>query len=199
MRSSRPARTAGSTTRSCAPARRSRPPNSSRARRKVAVCATFALLNPAAGHAEIAALIAAEMERARSEPVARGGAAARRRTRCFAGALAERETASGRAFELGEALVSIGDAQAADRRLQAIAQVTAADVQRVARDMARPQGAVTFTYTQGAASLRHTPTRRRCRASSPCRPQRRAGEAQRRSEPPGAAAARRASPRVARA
>ena len=111
--------------------------------------APFAIINPAADQAEVAALLAAEIERIRAEPVT-DAELREAQNEIFAARLASRETASGRAFELGEALVTIGDAEAADRRLRDIAQVTAADVQRVAREWLTPESVVTFTYTQGS-------------------------------------------------
>jgi zinc protease len=109
----------------------------------------YAILNPATDQAEVAGIIAAEVERVRSEPVSEAELAEAKNT-LFANALSSRETASGRAFELGEALVTIGDAEAADRRLEEIGRVTAADVQRVAREWLAPESAVTFTYNQGS-------------------------------------------------
>jgi len=109
----------------------------------------YAILNPATDQAEVAALIAAEVERLRREPIT-GAELSEATNELFADALASRETASGRAFELGEALVTVGDAGAADRRLQQIAAVTASDVQRVARTWLAPESAVTFTYNQGS-------------------------------------------------
>ena len=111
--------------------------------------APFAIINPAADQAEVAALLAAEIERIRAEPVT-DAELREAKNEIFAARLASRETASGRAFELGEALVTIGDAEAADRRLRDIARVTAADVQRVAREWLTPESVVTFTYTQGS-------------------------------------------------
>lgn len=64
--------------------------------------------------------------------------------------LSRRETARGRAFELGEALVSSGDPDFADKRLAEIAEVTSADVMRVAAKYLDPQKRVTVTYTAGA-------------------------------------------------
>ena len=64
--------------------------------------------------------------------------------------LSRRETARGRAFELGEALVSSGDPDFADRRLDEILAVTAEDVQRVAAHYLDPMKRVTITYTVGA-------------------------------------------------
>ena len=111
----------------------------------------LAIINPATDKAEVASILAAEIERVRNQPV--GEAELREaKNEIFSAALANRETASGRAFELGEALVTIGDAQAADRRLQEVSRVTVADIQRVAREWLSPQSAVTFTYTQGSGS-----------------------------------------------
>jgi len=111
--------------------------------------AAYAIVNPAADQAKIAALLAAEYGRMRAEPV---GAAelAEAKNELFASALAGRETASGRAFELGEALVTYDDPAAADRNLQAVGRVTAADVQRAARTWLAPEKVVTLTYNQGS-------------------------------------------------
>jgi zinc protease len=49
------------------------------------------------------------------------------------GVLRSRETAEGKAFQLANAIIIDGDPRAADKQLAAIATVTAADVQRVAR------------------------------------------------------------------
>jgi zinc protease len=111
--------------------------------------AAYAVVNPAADQAEIARLLAAEYERLRTEPVT-AAELAEARNELFASALANRETASGRAFELGEALVTYDDPAAADRNLQAIGRVTAADVQRVARAWLSPDKVVTVTYNQGS-------------------------------------------------
>lgn len=111
--------------------------------------APFAILNPATDQAEVAALIAAELERVRTELVS-DAELREAKNEIVAGELSSRETASGRAFALGEALVTQGDAEAADRRLDAIAAVTAADIQRVAREWLKPESAVTFTYNQGS-------------------------------------------------
>lgn len=111
--------------------------------------ATFALASPAANQKEIAGLLSAEHERARTEPITEEELR-EARNQLFSAALTRRQTPAGRAFELGEALMTQGDVRAADRQLRAIGQVTAADVQRVAREWLRPDGVVTFTYTQGS-------------------------------------------------
>jgi zinc protease len=64
-------------------------------------------------------------------------------------ALRERETFSGRAFELGEALMRTGDPRAADKRLAAIGTVTKADVLRVAKRYLDPKARVEVRYTNG--------------------------------------------------
>lgn len=110
--------------------------------------ANFAILSPTADPAEAEAILAAELERVRREPVSTAELS-EAKSELFASALARRQTAQGRAFELGEALVSTGDPDAADTRLAAIAAVTAADVLRVAQAWLRPEGRVALSYTAG--------------------------------------------------
>ena len=71
------------------------------------------------------------------------------RNELLAGALRERETAQGRAFELGEALMGTGDPAAADKRLAAIGKVTTADVLRVARTYLKPETRLELRYSAG--------------------------------------------------
>ncbi|MEL6530888.1 MAG: insulinase family protein, partial [Pseudomonadota bacterium] len=94
------------------------------------------------------ATLDAELERIRTEPVA-AAELAEAKNEIIASTLRRRETARGRAFELGEALVSTGNPDAADLRLARIGEVTVADVQRVAAKYLDPQKRVTFTYTAG--------------------------------------------------
>lgn len=68
------------------------------------------------------------------------------KTELIASELRQRETASGRAFILGQALVSEGDPKAPDARLAALQGVTAADVQRVARTYLRDEAVVRVRY-----------------------------------------------------
>ena len=110
--------------------------------------ASYIVLSPAGSMDEARAALDAEIERVRTEPV-RDAELREAKNEIFASALSSRQTAQGRAFELGEALVSTGDPDAADRRLEAIAAVTAADVQRVASSWLRPDGKVSITYTAG--------------------------------------------------
>ncbi|MFU7528732.1 M16 family metallopeptidase [Qipengyuania sp. ASV99] len=94
------------------------------------------------------ATLDAELERLRTEMVT-PEELAEAKNEIIAGTLRRRETARGRAFELGEALVSSGDPDFADRRLTEIGAVTAADVLRVAAEYLDPQDRVTITYTAG--------------------------------------------------
>jgi len=110
--------------------------------------ANFAVLSPAADPAQANEVLIAELDRIRSEPVSEAELR-EAKNEIFASALAERQTAQGRAFELGEALVSTGDPDAADKRLTAIAAVSAADVLRVAQAWLRPEAKVALTYTAG--------------------------------------------------
>ena len=94
------------------------------------------------------ATLNAELERVRSKPVT-PAELAEAKNEIIASTLRRRETARGRAFELGEALVSSGDPDFADRRLAQIGAVTAADVMRVASEYLDPQKRVSITYTAG--------------------------------------------------
>lgn len=66
-------------------------------------------------------------------------------------ALSGRELPRGRAFELGDAIAMTGDPAAADRRLQAIRDMTAADLQRVARRWLADDRRVTIRYRDESA------------------------------------------------
>jgi len=94
------------------------------------------------------ATLDAELERLRTE-LASEAELAEAKNEIIASTLRRRETARGRAFELGEALVSSGDPDFADRRLAEIGEVTAADVMRVAAIYLDPQKRVTITYRAG--------------------------------------------------
>ena len=110
--------------------------------------AGFAITNPTADAAEVKAILDAEFARVRTTPVT-AAELAEAKNELLSSALRSRETARGRAFELGEALVSTGDPKAADKRLSAISAVTIADVQRVAARWLDPQGRVDMAYEQG--------------------------------------------------
>ncbi|WP_336985730.1 pitrilysin family protein [Altererythrobacter aquiaggeris] len=111
--------------------------------------AQFAYINPASDRDEVSAIMAAVREDMRTKLVS-DAELAEARNELFAMSLRQRETARGRAFELGEALVLTGDPKAADKRLAALAAVTAEDIRRAAHKYLRPDGRVEFTYLQGA-------------------------------------------------
>ena len=110
--------------------------------------ATFAILNPTADKDEVAGILDDQIARVRNAPVSAAELAEAKNT-LFADALRNRETVRGRAFELGEALVSTGDPHAADVRLERIGKVTVADVQRVARNWLSPEAVVDWRYEAG--------------------------------------------------
>lgn len=89
--------------------------------------------------------LAAEIARVREQPVT-GAELSEAKNELLSSALYERETASGRAFALGESLVSTGDPYALDKRLAAIGKVSIADVQRVARKYLMPNARVDIRY-----------------------------------------------------
>ncbi|RYE01695.1 MAG: insulinase family protein [Sphingomonadales bacterium] len=89
--------------------------------------------------------LAAEIAKLRDQPVT-AAELAEAKNEILAAALRERETASGRAFALGEALVRSGDSKSLDKRLAQIGKVTIADVQRVARKYLTPESRVDIRY-----------------------------------------------------
>ena len=112
------------------------------------VLAQFAVINPQANMEDVSAILVAEREKMRDEPVT-AAEIAEAKSELIASSLRRRETARGRAFALGESLVSTGDPYHADKRLAAISAVTANDVQRVAKKYYDPSQRTDITYTQG--------------------------------------------------
>ncbi len=98
------------------------------------------------------ATLDAELDRVRSELVSEAELS-EAKNEIISSTLSRRETARGRAFELGEALVSSGDPDFADKRLAEIVAVTAEDVMRVAAKYLDPMKRVTVTYTAGEDDL----------------------------------------------
>lgn len=93
------------------------------------------------------AALVEELKRLRETPVS-ATELARARNQLRASALGERETIEGRAFELGRAILLEGDAARANTDLDRLAQVSAADVQRVAIKYLDPAKRVTVRYLQ---------------------------------------------------
>ena len=91
------------------------------------------------------AALAAEISRVRNEPVT-AAELAEAKNELLAQALRQRETFSGRASGLGEALVRSGDPRLWDKRIAEYQRVTAADVQRVARKYFSPEKRVDLRY-----------------------------------------------------
>lgn len=112
------------------------------------VLAQFAVINPQADMEEVRAILVAERDRMRSEPVT-AEELREAKNEIIASALRRRETANGRAFELGESLMTTGDPLHADKRLAAIAGITVEDVQRVAQKYYDPTARTDITYTKG--------------------------------------------------
>ena len=95
--------------------------------------------------AEVQAALDAELARVRDTAVTEAELA-EAKTELLAQDLRQRETADGRAFMLGQAIVSENNPKAPDERIAAIQSVTAADVQRVARRFLNDQVRVTVEY-----------------------------------------------------
>jgi zinc protease len=94
---------------------------------------------------DVEAALDGELERIRNAPVT-AAELAEAKMEIVASELRQRETASGRAFILGQALVSENDPRAPDAHLAAVQAVTAADVQRVARTYLNEQARVSVRY-----------------------------------------------------
>jgi len=110
--------------------------------------ASYAVLSPTADPAQARATLDALIEAVRNEPVSQAELI-EAKNEIFSSALSQRQTVRGRAFELGEALVSTGNPDAADLRLERIAAVTAQDVQRVAAKWLAPNAKVSMAYNKG--------------------------------------------------
>lgn len=95
--------------------------------------------------ADVEAALAAEIARIREQPVT-AEELEEAKTELVTADLRQRETASGRAFLLGQAIVAENDPKAPDARLAAIQAVTIADVQRVARTWLNDQARVQVRY-----------------------------------------------------
>ena len=86
-----------------------------------------------------------EVARLRDAPVT-AAELAEAKNEILTASIISRETAEGKASTLAAAVIVDGDARAADRQLAAIAQVTAADIQRVARKYLTEAQSATIRY-----------------------------------------------------
>ncbi|TRD10886.1 insulinase family protein [Erythrobacter insulae] len=116
--------------------------------REAGQIAAYAVVPNEAAMERASATLDAEIERIRTEPVT-AAELAEAKSEIVSSTLRRRETARGQAFELGEALVSTGDPEFADRRLGEITAVTAEDIMRVAATYLDPQKRISMTYMQG--------------------------------------------------
>ncbi|WP_338424544.1 M16 family metallopeptidase [Sphingopyxis kveilinensis] len=99
--------------------------------------------------ADAEAALAAEIARLRDAPVSAAELDAAKNG-LFGDALARRETARGRAYELGGGAILASDPHLADRRLAAIRAMTPANVQRVARKWLSEAHRITLRYRDEA-------------------------------------------------
>ncbi|OYY66053.1 pitrilysin family protein [Sphingomonas sp. 28-62-11] len=87
----------------------------------------------------------AEIARIRDKPVS-AAELTEAKNQLLTGAISQRETADGKASAIASAVIIDGDPRAADRQLTALAAVTAADVQRVARRYLAENRSATVRY-----------------------------------------------------
>jgi zinc protease len=112
--------------------------------------APYAILAGGKSVEAVETALAAEIGRVRDAPVTEAELT-EAKNEIVAQSLRSRETFSGRAFELGEALVRTGDPKASDKRLARVTRVSAADVQRVARKYLSPEARLDFRYMNESA------------------------------------------------
>ncbi|MEM1196731.1 MAG: pitrilysin family protein [Pseudomonadota bacterium] len=110
--------------------------------------ASYAVLSPSADPAKARETLDTLIETARTSLVSEAELT-EAKNEIFSSALAQRQSVRGRAFELGEALVSTGNPDAADIRLGRIAAVSARDVKRVAAKWLDPNARVSVAYAKG--------------------------------------------------
>ena len=107
--------------------------------------AAYAILAGGKTAADGEAALRRELARVRNAPVS-AAELAEAKNQLLTGAIEGRETADGKATAIANAVIIDGDARAADRQLAALAKVTAADVQRVARKYLADNRAATLRY-----------------------------------------------------
>ncbi|HTG38749.1 pitrilysin family protein [Sphingomonas sp.] len=115
------------------------------AKQGVGLFSVYSIMAGGKTSAEGEAAIAREIARFRDELVT-DAELTEAKNELLTDALQSRETAEGKAFQVAQGLIVENDPRAADKRLAAIAGVTAADVQRVARQYLTPARASTVLY-----------------------------------------------------
>jgi zinc protease len=111
--------------------------------------APYAILAGGKTVPEVEAVLRRELTRLATEPVTQAELT-EARNELLTSALKERETVEGKGDLLANGVIIEGDPRAADKRLAALARVTPADVQRVARKYLDLNTAVTIRYLPAA-------------------------------------------------
>lgn len=109
--------------------------------------------------AEGEAALKREVARLRDTPVS-AAELAEAKNELLTAALKQRETAEGKASLIANSVIVDGDPKAADRQIAAVQKVTAADIQRVARDYLKDSQSATIRYlpdSQRPANVREMP------------------------------------------
>lgn len=101
--------------------------------------------------AKLEAALLQQIQRLAEQPIA-PAELAKVRTQLVTQALLGRQTPQGQAGAIGQAVLLLGEARAAERTLARLQAVSAADVQRALKTHVLGRRRVTLEYTQGAAS-----------------------------------------------
>ncbi len=105
----------------------------------------YAIVSAGKSPDDVLAALHAEIAKIRDNPVS-PAELDKARTELLSDALRERETSAGRAAELARSVIVFHDPDASDKQLAQLQTVTAADVQRVARDILNDARSVTIRY-----------------------------------------------------
>ncbi len=119
------------------------------AKQGTGLMAPYAILAGGKTVPEVEVALRRELSRIAAQPVS-ATELAEARNELLTAALKERETVEGKGDLLARGVIIEGDPRAADRRLAALARVTPADVQRVARTYLDLDKAVTIRYLPAA-------------------------------------------------
>ncbi|WP_426266036.1 M16 family metallopeptidase [Sphingomonas sp. LHG3443-2] len=114
--------------------------------------APYAILAGGKTVPEVEAVLRRELTRLATEPVTQAELT-EARNELLTSALKERETVEGKGDLLATGVIIEGDPRAADKRLAALARVTPADVQRVAKKYLNLNSAVTIRYLPAASGV----------------------------------------------